>query len=76
MSHPKLVAVPAPIRAKPAGAEPPVAWQARKVVPNRHGAIARQLFTYGHYKSWADKMRTSWAKDDADAAAEESQRPR
>lgn len=76
MSHPKLVAVPVPLRAKPAGVEPPVAWQARKVVPNRHGAIARQLFTYTHYKSWADKMRISWAKDDADAAAEEAQRPR
>jgi hypothetical protein len=76
MSHPKLAAVPAPVRSKPAGAEPPVAWQARKVVPNRHGAIARQLFSYTHYKSWADKMRISWAKDDSDAAAEETRRPR
>jgi hypothetical protein len=52
-----------------------VAWQARKIVPNRHGAISRQLFTYTHYKSWAEKMRTSWAKDDADAA-EDAKRPR
>jgi hypothetical protein len=74
MSQPQLVAVPAPLQANSAGAEPPVAWQARKkTVPDRHGAIARQLFTYRHYKSWADKMRSSWAEDEAEAKAEESQ---
>lgn len=75
MSQPKLAVLPAPVRSTPAGAEAPVAWQARKVTPNRHGAIERQLFSYTHYKSWADKMRVSWAKDEADAA-EDTQKPR
>jgi len=75
MSQPKLAVLPEPIRSTPAGAEPPVAWQARKAAPNRHGAIERQLFSYTHYKSWADKMRVSWAKDDADAA-EDGQKSR
>jgi hypothetical protein len=75
MSQPKLAVLPAPVRSTPTGAEPPVAWQARKVTPNRHGAIERQLFTYTHYKSWADKMRVSWAKDEADAA-EDPHKPR
>ncbi len=76
MSDTKLSVAPAPVRSKPAGAEPPVAWQARKVTPNRHGAIARQLFTYSHYKSWADKMRVTLARDDADLEAEEALRSR
>ncbi|HSF78477.1 MAG TPA: hypothetical protein VLA38_07670 [Steroidobacteraceae bacterium] len=75
MSQPKLAVLPAPVRSTPTGAEPPVEWQARKVTPNRHGAIERQLFTYTHYKSWADKMRVSWAKDEADAA-EDPHKPR
>ena len=75
MSQPKLAVLPAPVRSTPTGAEPPVEWQARKVTPNRHGAIERQLFTYTHYKSWADKMRVSWAKDEA-ATAEDPHKPR
>jgi len=26
----------------------------------RHGAITRTLYSYASYKSWADKVRTSW----------------
>lgn len=35
--------------------------------PGRHTAITRTLYSYSSYKSWADKVRTSWdppAKDD------------
>jgi hypothetical protein len=26
----------------------------------RHAAITRNLYTWSNYKSWADKVRTSW----------------
>jgi hypothetical protein len=75
MSDSKLPEQPGPGRTQPAGREPPVAWQARKTPPNRHGAIARQLFNYSNYKSWVDRMRVSLAKDDAEAEALEASRP-
>jgi hypothetical protein len=30
---------------------------------HRHAAITRTLFSYANYKSWADKVRTSWEPD-------------
>lgn len=56
-------------RPKSAGGDPPLIWPARGPAPNRHAAISRQLITYSHYKSWSDRMRNAWQKDD-EAAAE------
>jgi len=30
----------------------------------RHAAITRNLYSWSNYKSWADKMRSSWKSDD------------
>lgn len=63
--------IPAPVPARPVAAGPASArsWSAQDGAPDRHGAISRQLFSYSHYKSWADKMRTTWKKDDESTAA-------
>jgi len=29
----------------------------------RHAAITRNLYTWSSYKTWADKVRTSWDPD-------------
>ncbi|HKC17297.1 MAG TPA: hypothetical protein VKC11_11385 [Steroidobacteraceae bacterium] len=29
----------------------------------RHAAITRNLYTWSNYKTWADKVRTSWDPD-------------
>ncbi len=31
-----------------------------RLPPGRHTAITRTLFSYSSYKSWAEKVRTSW----------------
>lgn len=28
--------------------------------PGRHAAITRTLYSYANYRTWADKVRTSW----------------
>ncbi len=38
-------------RSQPRGARLP---------PGRHTAITRTLYSYSNYKSWAEKVRTSW----------------
>lgn len=38
-------------RSQPRGARPPA---------GRHTAITRTLYSYSNYKSWAEKVRTSW----------------
>lgn len=58
-----------PVRGRPAPAEPAVAWPARGEPPSRHGAIARKLYTYSNYKSWADKMRAAWVEEPASTDA-------
>lgn len=36
----------------------------RPVVPvNRHGAISRELMKYANYKSWAEKVRGTFAAE-------------
>jgi len=57
-----------PGRPKLVAGEPPMIWPARGPAPNRHGAISRQLFSYSHYKSWSDRMRNAWQKDEEAAA--------
>jgi len=53
-----------------AGGKPPRAgngwdgyasWLNRGQKPNgRHAAITKSLYTWSNYKSWADKVRSSW----------------
>jgi len=64
MGDSKLSAASRPVRPRLDGVDPPLLWPARGPAPNRHGAISRQLFTYSHYKTWAEKMRNSWKKED------------
>jgi hypothetical protein len=45
-------------RAQPRGPRPP---------PGRHTAITRTLYSYSNYKSWAEKVRTSWDPAEKDA---------
>jgi hypothetical protein len=35
----------------------------RRTSASRHGAIARELTKYSNYKSWAEKVRGSFAAD-------------
>jgi hypothetical protein len=63
MGDQKIPVVPA--RAVAAGAEPAAVWPAAGAPQSRHGAIARRLYTYSNYKSWADKMRASWVEETA-----------
>jgi hypothetical protein len=41
----------------------------RGAVVSRHGAISRELTKYASYKSWADKARSAFAADAAEAPA-------
>lgn len=61
MGDQKIPVVPASKGA--AGAKPAGAWPAAGEPQSRHGAIARRLYTYSNYKSWADKMRASWVDE-------------
>lgn len=40
-------------------------WLDRSQVPAnpRHAAITRSLYSWSNYKSWTDKVRSSWDKD-------------
>ena len=64
MSQDKLTAKPEQGPSRPGVATPAADWPARAPGTSRHGAISRRLFTYSNYKSWAEKMRSSW--DDAE----------
>ena len=64
MGDSKLSAAPPSSRPPGPGADGTRAWPPREGASSRHGAISRQLFTYSHYKSWADRMRSSWKKDE------------
>ena len=64
MGDAKLSAASRLPRPLPEGGDPPLLWPGRGAAPNRHGAISRQLFTYSHYKTWAEKMRNAWKKED------------
>jgi hypothetical protein len=76
MGDNKLSLTATPVRPRPAGAEAAVAWSAVGGAPSRHGAIARQVSTYTHYKNWAEKMRNTWQKEEPEPAAVEPSRPR
>jgi len=74
MDDTKLSTLPGPERHAPEAAEP--SWPARGGTSRRHGAISRQLFTYSHYKSWAERMRTAWQKDEEQAEDDAHLHPR
>jgi len=69
MGDNKLSAATPSSRPQAQGADAPRAWPARDASASRHGAISRQLFTYSHYKSWADRMRSNWKKEDEEGGA-------
>lgn len=71
MGDSKLSPATRPDRPETAAGDPPLVWPVRGPAPNRHGAISRQLFSYSHYKKWADRMRNSW-QDDDEATADEA----
>ena len=64
MGDNKVPAPPPSSRPPGAGADAPRPWPPREGASSRHGAISRQLFTYSHYKSWAERMRSSWKRED------------
>lgn len=74
MGDTKLPLAAAPARPRPTGAD--AAWPAVGGAQSRHGAIARQVFTYTHYKNWAEKMRNVWQKEDQESVPVEPARPR
>lgn len=43
------------------GAEAYARWlEHMRRTRGRHAAITRNLYTWSNYKTWADKVRTSW----------------
>jgi hypothetical protein len=45
----------------PSGAEAYARWlEHMQRTRTRHAAITRNLYTWSNYKTWADKVRTSW----------------
>jgi hypothetical protein len=46
------------------GADGYASWLNRGSKPNgRHAAITKSLYTWSNYKTWADKVRSSWDDD-------------
>jgi len=75
MSEDKLTAKPEQGASRPDAATPAADWPARTSGSSRHGAISRRLFTYSNYKSWAEKMRTSWEDEEEPATVEITRAP-
>ncbi|PZN32226.1 MAG: hypothetical protein DIU71_08075 [Proteobacteria bacterium] len=45
--------------------DPSRSWLERpQPLNSRHAAITRSLYSWNSYKSWSDKVRSSWGKDD------------
>ncbi|MBX3704156.1 MAG: hypothetical protein KF822_10300 [Steroidobacteraceae bacterium] len=62
MSEIKIPAGPGNGRSERGGTEP-APRPPRRGAPSRHGAISRELTKYASYKSWADKMRGTFAAE-------------
>jgi hypothetical protein len=59
-ASPKSVATTAP----EGGAEAYARWlEHMQRTRGRHAAITRNLYTWSNYKTWADKVRTTWDPD-------------
>lgn len=69
MGDNKLSAAPPSSRSPGSGVDSPRAWKSSDGSPRRHGAISRQLFSYSHYKSWSERMRSTWKKEDEEAGS-------
>ena len=37
---------------------------------SRHGTISRELMKYSNYKTWADKVRSTWRNDSGEEPVE------
>lgn len=46
------------------GASVPPRVPRRGAAVSRHGTISRELMKYSNYKSWAEKVRTAWRRED------------
>jgi hypothetical protein len=68
MDDTKLSALPGHGRASPAAVDAPTSWQSRGTVARRHEAISRQLLSYSQYKSWAERTRAAWQREDEQAS--------
>jgi hypothetical protein len=45
----------------PAGADPRARWpEPLQRARGRQAAITRNIYTWSNYKSWADKVRSTW----------------
>lgn len=55
------------VRAGPEKREPSRNWLERSTPSNpRHAAITRSLYSWSNYKSWTEKVRSDWKKDEKD----------
>jgi hypothetical protein len=48
--------------------DPARGWLERSTIPAnpRHGAITRSLYSWSNYKSWTEKVRSDWKKEEKD----------
>jgi hypothetical protein len=60
MSNPKPVIVRGVAGVEPAAGGGTATWPEPAPPPNRHAAISRQLGTYTSYRTWAEKMKSSF----------------
>ncbi len=61
-----LPAVPGASPAPAAVADPYANWLDRvQRARGRHSAITRNLYSWSNYKSWADRVKTTWDDEDA-----------
>ncbi|MGB5131768.1 MAG: hypothetical protein WBO00_04080, partial [Steroidobacteraceae bacterium] len=42
----------------------------RGAAVSRHGTISRELMKYSNYKTWADKVRTTWRNENGEEPVE------
>ncbi|HKQ83147.1 MAG TPA: hypothetical protein VJS42_13225 [Steroidobacteraceae bacterium] len=57
------------VRAGAEKREPSRGWLERSTPANpnpRHGAITRSLYSWSNYKSWTEKVRSDWKKEEKD----------
>ncbi|MSQ91441.1 MAG: hypothetical protein EXR87_00700 [Gammaproteobacteria bacterium] len=52
------------------GTDVPPRVPRRGAAVSRHGTISRELTKYSNYKTWADKVRTAWRKEDGEEPVE------
>ena len=70
MTDIKLSASAADGRTDRGGPDAPPRVPRRGAVVSRHGTISRELTKYSNYKSWADKVRSSWRSENGEEPVE------